>query len=112
MDSITATKSMIVGLSFSALNPKNLALTIAAASSIDASLRPAQQLVLLIIYAAAASSSIIIPVVAYSLDPKRVQSVLGPWKDWLVRNNSIVMAVVLTVLGALIFGNGLKVLSN
>ena len=36
---------------------------------------------------------------------------LTAWKDWLIQNNAAVTALLLTVFGALIIGNGLKVLS-
>ena len=39
-----------------------------------------------------------------------MQSKLDGWKQWLIRNNAGVMTALLTVIGALIIGDGLKIL--
>ena len=34
----------------------------------------------------------------------------GSWKNWLVRNNSIMFAALLVAFGALLYGDGLTIL--
>ena len=111
MESMNSVRSCVIGFSLAAVNPKNLALTIAAAASIDGAMTVAQRSAALAIYTAIASASIAIPIAAYLFFPAKIKSSLGPWKDWLIRNNSTVVAMLLTVLGSLIFGYGLKILA-
>ena len=112
LDTISGGKAVSVGFMASALNPKNLVLTFAAAAAIDASMAtPSQQIVALTIYTVVASLSVVIPTISYSLFTDQIQPVLADWKDWLIRNNAVVVSVLLVVFGVLIIGYGLKVLS-
>ena len=112
LDAAGTGQTVIMGFILSALNPKNLLLTFAGAASIDASkATPSQQAIALIIYAVVASLSVGLPIIGYRLFTEWVQSVLADWKDWLIRNNAAVVTVLLIVFGALIIGNGLKILS-
>ena len=112
LNSASAGKTVVLGFLLSALNPKNMLLTFAGTASIYASTAtPAEQAIALTIYAVVASLSVGFPIVSYMLFTERVQSVLVDWKDWLIRNNASVVTALLVVFGALIIGNGLKVLS-
>jgi threonine/homoserine/homoserine lactone efflux protein len=60
LKSISAAKTLVMGLLVSSLNPKNLLLTDAGAATIDASMAtPLQQAIALIVYAIVASSSVL-----------------------------------------------------
>ena len=105
-------KTLALGFLMSALNPKNMLLTFAGTASIYASkTTPSEQAIALTIYAIVASLSVGLPIIGYKLFTERVQSVLVDSKDWLIRNNAGVVTALLFVFGALIIGNGLKVLS-
>lgn len=112
LDSISAGKTLAIGFSLSTFNPKNLLLTFAGAASIDASMAtPTQQAIALFVYATVASLSVGIPIMGHILSAERFQTSLVDWRDWLIKNNTSVVIALLLVFGALIIGNGLKVLS-
>lgn len=113
LDSISTVKTVSMGFLLSTFNPKNLLLTFAGAAYIDASMAtPSQQAIALIIYAVVASLSIIIPTIAYTLYTERVAVVLVNWKVWLIRNNAMLIAVLLVIFGSLIIGNGLLIIAS
>lgn len=113
LDSINTVKTASMGFFLSTLNPKNLLLTFAGATYIDASMAtPSQQTIALTIYAVFASLSIIIPIIAYTLFTDRVAAVLVDWKGWLIRNNAVLVAILLVFLGLLVIGNGLLIIAS
>ena len=107
-----AIKAAGLAFALSAVNPKNLALTAAAVASIaSAGLETGEEIVVLIIFIAIASITIIIPVVAYFAMGEKADALLGSWRDWLERNNNVVMAVVFLIFAAKLLGDGIKVLT-
>ncbi len=111
LDSIGVMQSSITGFLLSAIHPKNLILDAAGAAAIDASmLDSATQYTALVIFTLIASVGIIIPIAAYFIAKRRVGTLLGRWKDWLIRNNIQVMIVLLLILGALLIARGLHIM--
>jgi hypothetical protein len=111
LDSIGIMQSSITGFLLSAIHPKNLILDAAGAAAIDASmLDSATQYTALVIFTLIASVGIIIPIAAYFIAKRRVGTLLGRWKDWLIRNNIQVMIVLLLILGALLLARGLHIM--
>ncbi len=112
IDDFTATKSLGMGIVFSGVNPKNLALTLAAAATISASgLSNGSQVIVLAVFVVLASVSVAAPVATYVVLGDRANATLSDWKGWLIRNNSVVMAVLLLVLAAKLIGDALKILT-
>jgi len=100
-----------LALLLSAANPKVVLLAAAAGLSIGAGdLTPAGDAAAVLLFTAIASVSVATPVAAYLLLGDRVLGPLGRARDWLVRNNTAVMAVVLVVLGALLLQKGITAL--
>lgn len=111
LDSIGVMQSSITGFLLSAIHPKNLILDAAGAAAIDASmLDSATQYTALVIFTLIASVGIIIPIAAYFIAKRRIGTLLGRWKDWLIRNNIQVMIVLLLILGALLIARGLHIM--
>lgn len=111
LNSISATKTLIVGFFVSTFNPKNLLLTYAGAATIDASMAtPLQQAIALIVYAIVASSSVGVPIFGHILFTARADATLIRLKDWMIRNNAVMATVLFVIFGVLIIGNGLVVL--
>jgi hypothetical protein len=111
MDSISASRTVVTGFLLSVFNPKNLVLTFAGAATIDASMAtPLQQGIALIIFASVSSLSVIVPIIGYTLFTAQAKILLIRCKEWLIRNNVRVMAVLMFVFGALIIGSGLRIL--
>jgi threonine/homoserine/homoserine lactone efflux protein len=112
IDSVTAGKSFGLGVLLSAVNPKNLAMSLAAGLAIaQAGISTGQEAVVLIIYVAIGASGVLAPVVVYFAMGDRAATILGDWREWLEENNAVVTAVVLLILGAVLIGQGITGLS-
>ena len=112
IDKFSAIKSFGVAIFLSAINPKNLGLTIAAASSIAAaSLSPGEEIGVFAIFLLIASVTVAGPVIYYALARERAQKGLDGLKGWLIDNNSTVMAVLLLVIGVKLIGDGIGILT-
>jgi len=85
---------------FIVLNPKNLALALDGVTSIaEDPISTAAQYGTLIIYTLVASLSIAAPVVYYFSGGAGAKKLLSKLKGWLVKNNAVIMAVVLLLVG-------------
>lgn len=112
IDSLTPVKAGGLGALLSGLNPKNLALSVAAGASLaQAGLTGGEAAVGLLAYIVIASSSIAVPVVFYLFGGDRAARVLDGWKDWLSAHNDAVMAVLFLVFGVVLLGEGLRSLA-
>lgn len=108
IDGFTPVKATGLGFLLSAINPKNLAMAIAAGVAIGgAGLSGGQQTVAVIVYVVIAASTVAIPVVGYAVAADRMRGPLDELKTWLEANNTTVMAVLLLVIGFAVFGKGL-----
>jgi hypothetical protein len=95
----------------SAVNPKNLALTVGAAATIaSAGLDSSDEYITLAVYVLIASVTIIAPVAFYLILGERADQPLSEAKTWLLQNNNTVMFVLLLVFGFKLIGDGLAVL--
>ena len=112
IDSFTVGKSFGLGVLLSAVNPKNLAMSLAASLAIaQAGIPTGQEAVVLIIYIVISTSTVLGPVVVYFAMGDRAAAILGGWRKWLEENNAVVTAVVLLVLAAVLIGQGITGLS-
>jgi Sap, sulfolipid-1-addressing protein len=104
-------KSFGMGFLLSALNPKNLLLTAGAAVSIaGGGLVFGQEMTSLVVFVAIAASTVAIPVIGYLIVGERADDTLASAKDWLIQNNSVVMAVLLLVIGVSLVGDAIEIL--
>lgn len=105
-------KALGLGVALSAVNPKNLALTIGAAASVAQGVTDtADAVVGLAVFVVLASTTVAAPVLLSLVGGDRVTTTLGGWKDWLNTNNTAVMAVLFVVFGAVLIGQGIRGLS-
>ena len=112
IDSFTAGRSFGLGVLLSAVNPKNLAMSLATGLAIaQASIPTGQEAVVLIIYIVIGASTVLAPVVVYFTMADRAAAILGGWRKWLEENNAVVTAVVLLVIAAVLIGHGIAGLS-
>ena len=113
IDQFTAAKAFGRAVLLSAVNPKNLGLTIAAAATIGAvGLDAGEEAVVVTVYVVLASLTLIVPVVGYLAARQRMAPALDSMKAWLMRNNATVMAVLFAVLGAKVLGDGISLVSS
>jgi len=101
-----------LGFLLSALNPKNLLLAIAAGVSIGALALPTSETVgAVVVFTLIAAITVTVPVVAYLIAGKRLDSTLDRTKAWLISNNATVMAVLLVVFGVSLLGDAIQILT-
>jgi threonine/homoserine/homoserine lactone efflux protein len=112
IDSFTPGKSFGLGVLLSAVNPKNLAMSLATGLAIaQAAIPTGQEAVVLIIYIVIGASTVLAPVAVYFAMGDRAATILGGWRKWLEQNNGVVTAVVLLVIAVVLVGKGIAGLS-
>ena len=95
------------------MNPKNLILTIGAATGLaQLGLSTADAAVSLIVFVLLASLTIAGPVVYYLLGGERAKKELDGLKSWLNVHNAAVMTVLFLVLGVDLIAKGIPPLTG
>lgn len=108
VDEFTWVKSFASGVVLSAVNPKNLALTLAASGAIATSgLDGADKTLAAAAFVAIASSSVIGLVAVALVAPRATAAPLSAIRQYMARNSSVIMAVILLLLGAKLIGDAL-----
>jgi threonine/homoserine/homoserine lactone efflux protein len=112
IDALSVTRIVGLGLLLSAANPKNLALTFAAVSSIrEAATDDAQAVVAAAAFVALASSSVVLAVVAHLVAADRAARALASVKGFMIRHNTAIALVILVLLGAKFLADGIAALT-
>lgn len=97
-----------LGFLLSAVNPKNLLLAASAGVSIGAAgLDVGAVVVVIAIFTLIAASTVLIPVVGYLIAADRLRGPLDALRGWLSRENAVIMAVLLLVIGVVVIGKGI-----
>lgn len=106
-------RSFFVGAALAAVNPKNLALTLAGAATIaQGGLNAGGDVVAIVVFVVIASITIVTPVVAYLVMGDRAAQVLESLRSWMAANNATIMTVVCVVLAAKLVGAGIAGLTD
>jgi threonine/homoserine/homoserine lactone efflux protein len=112
LDSFTAPKTLGAGAVLSGANPKNLLLAVAAATTIaKTGISGGEQAVAYAIFALIGTIGVAVPVVIFFALGDRAPDLLGRLKDWLARNNAVIMAVLCLIIGAKLIGDAIAGLS-
>jgi threonine/homoserine/homoserine lactone efflux protein len=112
IDSFTAGKSGGLGALLSSVNPKNLALTFAAAAAIaQAGLSGGETAISIAVFVIIGSITVAGPVLYYLLAPNSA-GLLGEIKQFMSDHNAIIMFVLFMVLGAKLVGGGIAGLAD
>jgi threonine/homoserine/homoserine lactone efflux protein len=113
IDTFTTGKSFGFGALLSGLNPKNLALTIAAGAAIaQTDISGGQEAGVLAIFVLVGSLTILAPVVIYFAMGARAAQILEATKEWMAAHNAAIMTVLLLVLGAKLIGDAISGFSS
>jgi threonine/homoserine/homoserine lactone efflux protein len=113
IDHFTPARSFGIGVALSAVNPKNLAMSLAAGLTIaQAGLSTGQEAGMILIYVLLAGATILGPLVVYLAMGQRATEILGGWRVWLADNNATVMSVLLLVFAVVLIGQGISGLSG
>ena len=113
IDTFTPGKSLGLGALLSGVNPKNLALTAAAAASVaQAGLSGADTVVTMAVFVVIGSLTVAGPVLFYLVASDRAAGPLGSIKDFMSVHNSAIMMILLLVLGDKLLGQGMGALGG
>lgn len=97
-----------LGVLLSAVNPKNLLLTVKAGVSIGgAGLSAVDEAVAIAGFTLIGSITVALPTIAYVVAGERAKPSLNRAKAWLLLKNAMVTAALLAVLGVALLGNGI-----
>ena len=109
VDAFTPAKALGAGVALSVANPKNLLVIIgAAAADAETGISGGEQAVVWLIFTLIAAVGVAIPVVMYFAMGARAADVLDRLKAWMIRNSSVVMAVLCLVIGAKLVGDAIS----
>jgi threonine/homoserine/homoserine lactone efflux protein len=112
VDRFTAPRAVSLGVGLSAINPKNLVLTVAAATAIaQTGASTGDQIGALLVFVIIGTLGPAIPVAIYFLMGNRAKAILDDLHDWMTRNNDAIMAVVLLLIGAKLIGDAISALA-
>jgi threonine/homoserine/homoserine lactone efflux protein len=116
MDAIDAfgpVKGGGAGVVFSALNPKNLLLSVAAAAAISATgISGGEEAVAYALFVVIATIGVAAPVVVYFALDHRAEPLLARLREWMAHNNAVIMAVLLLLIGVKLIGDAIGILSS
>jgi threonine/homoserine/homoserine lactone efflux protein len=108
IDKVSFPLALGLGFLLSAVNPKNLLMAAGAGVDIgNAALTVGETIGVIAIYALIAASTVLIPVVGYLLAAEKLRGPLDSLRVWLARENAVIMAVLLLVIGATLIGKGI-----
>jgi threonine/homoserine/homoserine lactone efflux protein len=108
LDKFSPVKATGAGVILSALNPKNLLLAVAAAAIAQTGISTDQQVVAYVIFVLLATIGVGAPVLIYFVMGDRSRALLDRLKNWLARNNAVIMAVLLLIIGVKLIGDGVS----
>ena len=108
IDTITFPKALGLGFLLAAVNPKNLLLAASAGVTIGAAGLDAGSIVVVIaVFTLIAASTVLVPVVGYLLAADKLRGPLDALRGWLAKENAVIMAVLLLVIGVSLIGKGI-----
>jgi threonine/homoserine/homoserine lactone efflux protein len=113
LDDFTPPKAVGAGVVLSAANPKNLLLAVAGAAAIAQTGIPGgQQAIAWVVFVLIASIGVGAPVVIAIAMGERSRDLLNHLKTWMARNNAVIMAVLMLVIGAKLIGDAITGFSS
>lgn len=108
VDDFTVARAGAAGFALSALNPKNVLLTVAAAAEIaEVGLPAGRQAAALAGFVLVASCGVLTPLVLSVTLGDRSRPLLDGIRGWMARNNAVIMAVLFLLIGAKLIGDAI-----
>lgn len=113
IDRFTPRRATSVGAALSAVNPKNLLLTVGAAAAIaQTGAGAGRQAVALAVFVAIATLGPGLPVAIYLTMRERASRLLDELQAWMATNNATIVAVLCLIIAAKLIGDGISGLST
>ncbi|NLP84650.1 GAP family protein [Microbacterium sp. CFH 90308] len=108
IDTITFPKALGLGFLLSAVNPKNLLLAASAGVTVGAAALDGGSTALVIaVFTLIGASTVLVPVVGYLVAADKLRGPLDALRGWLAKENAVIMAVLLLVIGVAVIGKGI-----
>lgn len=108
IDSFTPVKSVGLGVLLSAVNPKNLLLTVAAGAAIaQAGTSSGGEAVALAVFVVLGTVGLGLPLAIALVMGARARALLDGMRSWMAAHNTAIMSVILLVIGAKLIGDGI-----
>jgi uncharacterized membrane protein YdjX (TVP38/TMEM64 family) len=85
---------------------------VGAAAIAQTGIAAGQQAIAYAVFAVIATIGVAVPVVIYLAMGERSAGLLGRLKSWMRRNNAVILAVVLVVIGVTLIGDGIGGLAS
>ena len=109
IDQFTPAKAAGAGFALSALNPKNVLLTVAAAVEIaERGLPVGEQAAVLVSFVLLASVGVVTPLLLTLALGDRSHGLLEGLRGWMARYNAVIMAVLFVLIGAKLIGDAIS----
>lgn len=106
IDEFGPAKAVGAGIVLSALNPKNLILTVAGmAAIVSADIPAGEEAVALAVFTVIGSLGVAAPVALHFALGERSGPMLASVKEWMTRNGAVIMAVILLLIGVKLIGD-------
>jgi threonine/homoserine/homoserine lactone efflux protein len=100
------------GALLTAVNPKNLLLTVGGAAAIAQTGIPGgQQAIAYLVFAVVGTIGVAVPVVIYFAMGNRSAGLLGNIKDWMGQHNAVIMAVLCLIIAVKLIGDAVSALT-
>jgi hypothetical protein len=113
IDEIKPLAAAGLGVVMGGFNPKNLLLAAAAAAAIaQTGISGAEQAIAYTVFALVGTLGVGTPVGIYLAMGARSEKPLSELKDWMARNNLVIMAVICLLIGVKLIGDGISGLSS
>jgi len=108
VDHISFAGALGLGALLAGVNPKNLLLAASAGATIGgAGLGAGESSITVGVFTLLAASTVLIPVIGYLVASAKLAGPLDALRVWLSRENAVIMAVLLLVLGVVVIGKGI-----
>jgi threonine/homoserine/homoserine lactone efflux protein len=109
IDSFTPGRAAAIATALSGVNPKNLLLTVGAATAIaQTGVDAGEQAIALAVFVLVGTLGPGMPVAIYFALGDRAQRLLGDLKTWMGSNNAAITAVLCLVIGVKLIGDGIS----
>ena len=113
IDTFTPARAVAMGVALSAINPKNLLLTVGAAAAIaQTGASTGGQVVALAVFVLLGTLGPGLPVVIAFTMGDRARTILDELKTWMAAHNTAIMSVLCLIIGAKLAGDGISGLSG
>jgi Kef-type K+ transport system membrane component KefB len=108
IDRLKPAAALAGGVVAGGVRPKSLLLAVGGAAAIaQTGIAGGQQAIAYAVFAVIATIGVAAPVVIYLAMGERSVALLGRLKGWMRRNNAVILAVVLLVIGVILIGDGI-----